>query len=246
MSSDTADASAPKKKGASKPRVTESDVKIAIYGGRLGDVEESVKQHLVTSDEIEIYHTWVNVAAMKRLGFLFSGGVESTGGIVEIIWMFAVMLAILVLFFIWNLLVFVAVILVLAVFSGGAALKYLKGTFVSLPLEKAGTNRLDAFTTDQLVRGNFVGVGSKKELSLGRVSSSSNRATNVFKLGIHVSMAVATILVIVEFVYRSLIGKWMTDLLVLAVFGLAFLVGVVLMDVGTFIRHTLAKGLKAA
>lgn len=247
MSSDTTDASVPKEKRTSKSRLSESDVKIAIYGGRLSEVEESVKAHLVTSNETEIYHTWVNVAAMKRLGFLFSGGVESAGGVVEIIWMFAVMLAILALFFIWNLLVFVVVILVLAVFSGGAALKYLRGTFVSLPLEKAGADRLDAFTTDQLVRGHFVSVKSKKkELSLGQACASSNRATTVFKAGIHLSLAIATLLIIVELLYRFVTAIWVTDLLVLAFFGLAFLIGIVFMDAGTIMRYRLAKRIKTA
>ncbi len=51
---------------------------------------------------------------------------ESAGGITEIVCMFAVLLLLLALFAFWQLVIAIIVLVVMALFSGGAALKYLR------------------------------------------------------------------------------------------------------------------------
>ena len=106
---------------------SQSLLRVSVYGGKKKEVFDSIKRHLGVSEETELYHTWINVSAMKRLAFLFEGGVESAGGITEIVCMFAVLLLLLALFAFWQLVIAIIVLVVMALFSGGAALKYLRG-----------------------------------------------------------------------------------------------------------------------
>ncbi|MHA2395219.1 MAG: hypothetical protein ACXAC0_00805, partial [Candidatus Thorarchaeota archaeon] len=93
---------------------------ISVYGGKRDDVKESIERNLELSDE-SFYQTWLSVNVMKQLGFLFEGGVESSGGILEMIVMFIFVAIILAAFAFWQVVIFMVVILVLALFSGGAS-----------------------------------------------------------------------------------------------------------------------------
>ena len=48
-------------------------LRVSVYGGKKKEVFESIESHLGVSEEAELYHTWVNVSAMKRLAVLFEG-----------------------------------------------------------------------------------------------------------------------------------------------------------------------------
>ena len=74
---------------------------ITIYGGKKEEVGESAKNILGISDS-DYYGTWISMGIMQRLGFLFEGGVESAGGMGEIVCMFAVLIAVLALFAFWS------------------------------------------------------------------------------------------------------------------------------------------------
>ena len=83
---------------------------VAVFGGKKDIVQESLNKHLDSGDDPHLYNTWVNISAMRRLGFLFVGGVESAGGIFDILCMFSVLAIILGVFVFWQVIVFFAVI----------------------------------------------------------------------------------------------------------------------------------------
>jgi hypothetical protein len=220
-------------------------LKITIYGGKKKEVEESIKQHLVHPEDAHLYNTWVNIAIMRRLAFLFKGGVESAGGIFEILCMFAILAAVLAIFAFWQIIVFFIVIAVLTLLSGGGALKYLRGTFVTAPIEKINISGLDDFTKEWLLAGQFIQVESEDDtFEIGSLTTSANTATFTFKTGIHLSLIVATLFFIVEVIHWLLTYQWLTMFGVLVLFGLEFLVGVMVMDAGVFMRYRLAKKAK--
>jgi hypothetical protein len=49
-------------------------LRVSVYGGKKKEVFASIERHIGVSEEAELYHTWVNVSAMKRLAFLFESG----------------------------------------------------------------------------------------------------------------------------------------------------------------------------
>lgn len=229
-----------------KPSILRPTVEISVYGGRLSKIQNSVQRNLVNPSEAGIYQTWMNVRAMRSLTSMIGGGVESAGGLIEIIWMFVVLAVIILLFFVWQLVVFFLVIGILALFSGGVALKYLRGTFVSMPSEKTSVDKLDAFVADVVTNGHFVRIKvTNQKTVLGPIGRSSNRATRIFLSGIHLSLLVATVFLAFEILYRYFWSAWMTDLLALGGFGLAFLFGILMIDASALARRRLAGRLKA-
>ena len=228
-------------------------MEISVYGGRRDEVKESIERNLELSDE-SFYQTWLSINVMKQLSFLFEGGVESSGGLLEMIIMFVVVAIILAAFAFWQVVVFIIVILVLAVFSGGASFKYIRGTFIEADHTKLDLAKLDNFVKEQIERGRFVKVESEAaEAHLSDFTKRATRATRVFRDGIKLSLIVSTVFLLVEVVYRYFAGHWLSgldpvtglqELWVLLGFGVVFLLGIVVMDIGVLMRRSLSKSLK--
>lgn len=225
-------------------------MEISVYGGKRNEVKESIERNLVLTDE-SFYQTWLSINVMKQLSFLFEGGVESSGGIIEMIIMFVFVAIILAAFAFWQVVVFIIVILVLAIFSGGASFKFMRGTFIEADHTKIDIGKLDAFVREEVQKGRFVKVESKAvETSLSDFIKQSTRATRMFRNGIKISLVISTLFLIVEIVYRFLTNHWLTgmnpvtgptELLVLIGFGLVFLLGIIAMDIGVLMRRRLSK-----
>ncbi len=219
-------------------------LRVSVYGGKKKEVFDSIERHLGVSEEAELYHTWINVSAMKRLAFLFEGGVESAGGIIEIVCMFAVLLLLLALFAFWQLVIAIIVLAVMALFSGGAALKYLRGTFLSVPLDGVDLDAVEQLTKEQVIAGRFVNVAiDNAEKNVGPIASSSSKATRLFKTGIHIALLIATLFLVFEVAFRFLTEQWAFDAMILLIFGWAFFFGIALMDGGVVLRRQLSKNL---
>ena len=228
----------------------EPTMKIAIYGGKRTDVKESIERNLELSDE-SFYQTWLSINVMRQLSFMFVGGVESSGGIIEMLVMFALVVIILALFAFWQVIVFAIVILVLAIFSGGAAFKFVRGTFIEADHTKVDLTKLDNFVKEQIQKGNFVKVESLPvKDQLGEATKDASHATTVFRRGITMSMVIATLFLITEILYFLVMGHWLSglnsdlEIIVLYCFGLAFLLGILFMNFGVLLRRSLAKSLE--
>lgn len=234
---------------------SEPTIEISVYGGKRDEVKESIEKNLELTDE-SFYQTWLSINVMKQLGFIFEGGVESSGGIIEMIIMFVFVALILAAFAFWQVVVFIAVILVLAIFSGGASFKFIRGTFIEADYTKMDLNKLDNFVKEQIQKGRFVKVKSKAaEANLSDFTKKSTTATKVFRNGIKISLVISTIFLIVEVVYRLWAGHWLSgldpitgtqEIWVLVGFGLVFLIGIIAMDIGVLMRRSLSKSLDKA
>jgi hypothetical protein len=230
----------------------EPTMKIAIYGGKRNEVKESIERNLELADE-SIYQTWLSVNVMKQLGFMFVGGVESSGGIIEMLVMFAFVVLILLMFAFWQVIVFAIVILVLAIFSGGAAFKFVKGTFIEADHTKVDLLKLDSFVKEQVKKGHFVKIESDPvKDQLPETTSEASHATTVFRRGITLSMVIASLFLLTEVIYFLVMGHWLSglnvgtaelEIAVLYCFGLAFLLGIMIMNFGVLMRRSLDKSL---
>jgi len=218
----------------------EPDLYISIYGGKKEEVTENLNKHL-DEEGTQQYQTWLNVSVMRRLGFLFTGGVESAGGVFDILCVLTIVAALLAVFLFWQVVIYIAVIAVLTIFSGGAAFKFLRGTFIEAVSEKIPSDKIEAFVANQLYDGSFVQIRSPEGYELGYISSQSSSSTKVFKVGIYFALFIATTFMIFEVAYYLLTQVWMTELTVMALFGAGFLVGICIMDLGVLLRRQLAK-----
>jgi len=228
-----------------QPEVDGYKVNITVHGGKKDAVEASVKEHLVASEDIEMYQTWVNVAALRRIGLIFQGGVEASGAITDLLCLITAIGAILMIFVFWQVVVFFAVILVLTLLSGGSALKYLRGTYITAEAAKIDSGRLEQFVIDQLKSGNFVGIEDpEKAIQPEPMTKRSNQAKFAFTTGIYVSLGVATVFLIEEVLYWWFFQTWWPPLEFLLVLGIGFLIGVAAMDLGVILRWRAAKGLR--
>ena len=205
-------------------------------------MSDALKQTM--GEDAHFYQTWVNVSVMRRLGFLFVGGVESAGGLFDILCVLTLVAAVLAIFIFWQVVVVIAVIAVLTIFSGGAALKFLRGTFIEAHSTKIPSDKLESFVVDQVVGGNFVQVKAPNEYELNYATKQSTSATKVFRSGIFFSLFIATIFMVFELAYFFLYQQWQTSFEVLALFGAGFLVGIAIMDLGVVLRHQLANNVK--
>ncbi len=224
--------------------VPQFDFHLIVHGGNKQSVREKITTHLNVSDDAEFYQTWTNVAMLRRLRFLFSGGVESAMGLFEVVCMFAVLVLTLILFFFWQTIVFAIVLLVLAVFSGGAALKYVKGTYLGTNASDVDFDSLEQLTIELTQLGGFVYVNTDaSDSELGPVTRTASRNAKLFRSGISLALLIATVFLIYEVVYRILLHVWSTDILILAIFGLLFLASIVVMDMGVILNHRLKKSI---
>ncbi|MHA1906942.1 MAG: hypothetical protein ACW98Y_06585 [Candidatus Thorarchaeota archaeon] len=233
--------SAPEEK--SEPQEIDADLFVTVYGEKEEEVLDSLVSH-IGEDETHHYHTWVNVSALRRIGFLFEGGVESAGGIFDILCLVTIIAAVVMVALFWNLVIYVAVILVLGLFSGGAAFKFLKGSFIEAVSEKIPSEKLEAFVVDQVAGGAFVLVKAPDGYEMGDATKQSKTATKVFRAGIYFALLIATIFMIFEVAWYLLYATWMTELWALALFGSGFLVGIAIMDLGVLLRRQLSKRVK--
>lgn len=233
----------------------EPTMTISIYGGKKSDVKESIERNLEVADE-SFYQTWLSINVMKQLAFLFEGGVESSGGIIEMIVMFVFVALILAAFAFWQVVIFMIVLLVLALFSGGTSFKFVRGTFIEADHTKIDLTKLDNFVKEQILAGRFVKVESTAvKDQLNKVTRDASRATTFFRRGIYLAMIVATLLLVIEIVYYFFMGHWLSglnpatgpqEIIVLFCFGFIFLLGILIMDLGVLMRRSLSKSLSSS
>jgi len=226
---------------------------ITIYGGKKEEVGESAKNILGISDS-DYYGTWISMGIMQRLGFLFDGGIESAGGMGGIVCMFAVLIAVLALFAFWSVAIVFIVIAVLSLLSGGAAYKFLRAVYITAPISNMESSKIDEFVATQLTQGRFVRIeDSDVSKTMSVVTQDASSATLTFKRGIQFALIIATIFLITEVYYFFTMGHWLSglnaatatlEINVLTLFGLLFLVGIILMDTGVLLRSRLAKSIE--
>jgi hypothetical protein len=224
---------------------SQPDLFVSVYGGKKDDVTRSFMR-MSDDDNTHVYSTWVNIAVLKRFGNLFGGSVESAGGATDLLFLIIVSAVILGFYVFWQIVVFFLVIILLALFSGGAALKFVHGTFIEALSEKVGSKKLDAFLKEQIASGRFIEMRVSDSYSTKSFTMKASGATGVFKLGIYIALIVATVFLAVELLNLALTHLWLTNTLPLVVFGLAFLLGAVVMDAGVVLRWRLAKSLRTA
>ncbi len=227
-----------------KENIEKPVIEISVYGTKKQEVKSVIDEQLDSQAEPHVYETWVNVSAMRRLGFLFEGGVESAGGVIEIVLMFLAMAIVLALFAFWQLVVYSIVFAVLAIFSGGGALKFIRGTFIEFDADKVQNIDIDLLVSDLTKKGAFVHTKGIETDELGEITSRSLRATNIFKIGIYLDLVIATVFLIVQVLSYIFLVQWLTDLTILGIFGIIFLIGILIMDVGLLFRRNLKKDLE--
>ncbi|NWF95189.1 MAG: hypothetical protein HXY34_03520 [Candidatus Thorarchaeota archaeon] len=215
-------------------------IRISIYGRNKEAVDPDIGAYLCSGESPDVYSTWVNVSVMRRLGFLFVGGVESAGGLFDIVFVFVIMAIVLAAFVFWQLVVFFIVMMVLGVLSGGAAFKYLRGTFIEMDPTKVRTEYLEDFVRKQVSEKAFVRVGttgSKPELP--PLVRAANRVTTVFQRGIQLSLLVATVFLVIEVYYWLTQAALLTDTTFLLLVGSLFILSVLVMDAGVLMSRRL-------
>jgi hypothetical protein len=224
---------------------------ITIYGGKTNAVGEDAKTILGITEK-EYYGTWLSMGIMRRLGFLFEGGVESAGGMGEIVCMFAVLIAVLAMFAFWSVAVVLIVVIVLTILSGGAAYKFIRAVYITAPISNLESSKIDEFVIDQLTKGRFVKVEKNGSLELSNVTQRSSSAATDFRRGIQFALFIATVFLVTEVIYYMMNQHWLSglnaatadfEILVLTIFGLLFLVGIVLMDIGVLLRRRIAQSI---
>ncbi len=234
---------------------TQTDIprtSITIYGGKEEEVAIDAKSILGIADD-EYYSTWLSMGIMRRLGFLFEGGVESAGGLAEIVCVFALIVVVLAMFAFWSVAVVFIVVIVLTILSGGAAYKFLRAAYITAPISSMTSSAIDEFVAGQLVKGRFVKIEDKAVCkSLNEVTQRASTASNAFRRGIQFALLIATVFLITEVTYFLLNQHWLSglnvatadfEILVLTIFGILFLLGVIIMDIGVFLRRQVAKSL---
>jgi len=229
------------------------ETSITIYGGKKEEVGESAKNILGISED-EYYGTWISMGIMQRLGFLFDGGVESAGGMVEIVCMFALLVAILALFALWSVAVVFIVVAVLTLLSGGAAFKFIRAVYITAPISKMEFSKIDEFVSVQLTQGRFVRIeDTEASKRMSDITQRTSSATLTFKRGIQFAILIATVFLITEVIYFLMNAHWLSGLneatatlevTILTFFGLIFLFGVILMDIGVLLRRRTANSIE--
>ncbi|MCK4568503.1 MAG: hypothetical protein KAU48_14445, partial [Candidatus Thorarchaeota archaeon] len=102
--------------------------------------------------------------------------------------------------------------------------------------------------------GRFVRIeDSDASKKMSAVTQKASTATLTFKRGIQFALLIATIFLITEVIYFFQMGHWLSGLNVatatfesqmLTLFGLLFLFGVVLTDIGVLLRSRVAKSIE--
>ena len=85
---------------------------------------------------------------------------------------------------------------------------------------------------------------------MSAVTKSASRATIAFRRGIQFALLIATIFLITEVIYFVMNQHWLSglnvatadfEIMVLTIFGVLFLIGVIVMDMGVLLRRNVAK-----
>ncbi|TFG96994.1 hypothetical protein E4H12_09765 [Candidatus Thorarchaeota archaeon] len=224
-----------------------SKTSITIYGGKKDDVGNDAKSILGIAED-DYYGTWLSMGIMRRLGFLTEGGVESAGGLGEIVCVFAIIIAVLAMFAFWNVVVVFIAVIVLTLLSGGAAYKFIRAVYITAPISNMETSKIEEFVSKQLTKGRFVKIESETEMSA--IARSSSKASTAFQRGIQFALFIATIFLITEVIYFLMNQHWLSglnvatadfEIMVLIVFGVLFLIGVIVMDIGVLLKRNAAK-----
>ncbi|MHA1137480.1 MAG: hypothetical protein ACTSSE_13425 [Candidatus Thorarchaeota archaeon] len=225
------------------------ETSITIYGGKMDVVGEDAKSILGIAED-DYYGTWLSMGIMRRLGYFFEGGVESAGGMGEIVCVFAIIVIVLAMFAFWSVAVVFIAVIVLTLLSGGAAYKFIRAVYITAPISSMETSKIDEFVAKQLTHGRFVKIELKAEMSA--ITKGASTASNAFRRGIQFALFIATIFLITEVIYYLMNQHWLSglnvatadfEIRVLTIFGLLFLVGVVVMDVGVLLRRRVAKSI---
>jgi hypothetical protein len=223
------------------------DFRITVYGGNRDEVKESIDTHL--GSDTKFYQTWITLSILKRLGFVFEGGVESSLTLSGAICMFILIIAIFAIFFFWQFIVFFIVIGVLALFSGGAAFRYLRGTFIEEQSEEIDSSKIESFIREQIEKGRFVKIDCDREdFEIGPIAKKASSTTHIFEAGIWLSLSIATLFLVFQVVYWFFNGHWISgsatqEIYLLTLFGLSFLLGIIIMDYGVLKRGQLETDL---
>lgn len=223
------------------------DLRVTVYGGNREEVKQSIETQL--GPDTRYYQTWITLSILKRFGFVFEGGVESSGSLEGVICMFVLVIAMFAVFFFWQFIVFFIVIGVLAIFSGGAALRFLRGTFIESQSEKMDFSKLESFAREQVEAGRFIKVDCDAEdAEIGPIAVKASSTTQIFEVGIWLSLGIATLFLVFEIAYWVIYRNWIGELnpesfeqeiSLLVLFGLAFLLGIIIMDLGVYKRSQL-------
>ena len=226
------------------------DTSITVYGGKTDEVGNEAKSILGIADD-DYYGTWLSMGIMRRLGFMAEGGVESAGGVGEIVCVFAIIIAVLAMFAFWSVAVVFIAVIVLTILSGGAAYKFIRAVYITAPISSMDTSKIDEFVAKQLTQGRFVRVEASTEMSA--VTKSASTASIAFRRGIQFALLVATIFLITEVIYFLMNQHWLSglnvatadfEIMVLTIFGVLFLIGVIVMDIGVLLRRRAAKSIQ--
>ena len=158
------------------------------------------------------------------------------------------------MFALWNIAVVFLVVFVLTILSGGAALKFVRAVYITAPLPDLDKDQVNEFVTEQVSMGRFVRVeDSNASKKMSALTQRASTATLIFKTGVQFALLVATVFLIIEVIYYFMMNHWLSGLnavtqvlevQVLTYFGLLFLFGVILMDVGVLLRSRAARSLK--
>ena len=219
-------------------------LKVQVIGGPKDRVVEAFRQQLSPQEEPRVYRTWFNIRLLSRLENLFKDGIESAGGLFEIICVFFVAMMIIGFVLLSQLIIFSIVVVVMAIFSGGASLKFFRTTFVETPITNIDTNGLENFTAMLVKQGSLVSIETNEpSVNMGNLITRSNKATKSFLYGINIAQFTAMVFILAEVIYYILFRTWLADIPILAIFGIVFLLGIIVMDVGVVLRHRLAKTL---
>ena len=225
------------------------DVDVAIYGRGKSDVLSSIETRFGVDLKDEAEHEWVAPRAAKRAIRVTASGVKEIGyadhsGECTLVSIIVAIIVALIIFL--QLVVFLIVLVVLTIFTGGAALKYTKATYMKAPGESIEASQLEAFAKDQILTGRFVMVKTENSrFPLGPISKASTRATQLFRWGIISSVTIAFVFLAVEAVYYFLNWTWLTDIMILLGFGLAFLLAIIITDIGVLLRRRLRGGIES-
>ncbi len=222
--------------------IEEPDVFISVYGGKKDEVDKSFKRNL-NIQGAHSYHTWISVSLLKRFGNFFSGSVESAAGVTDMLLVIAAAAIIVGFFFLWQFVIFFIVIFVLTLFSGGVVLKFVKGTFIETRSSELDPSSFDTFVQEQIKNGCFVNLRVPTDYSTKPFTGRAVRATKLFTGGIYLSLLVATLFTVMELLSFIFFQSWLTDVAILAAYGLSFLAGVFVMDIGILYRRHITSTL---
>ncbi len=239
----------------SPPALSQDVLRVVVYGGKRDDVKESFNRHLRPAEDPRVFRAFINLTVLSRLSFLFEGGVESAGGIVEIVCVFIIVAVVLSVYAVVQFVVLGIVVVVLGILSGGVAFKYVISTVLETPIEFLDLTGLDDFVREQLTRGRFVRVSvlkshtnggdAARQYDLGELTRKAGVATDLFRFGIAISFFVGLLFMAFELIWHYLYSAWFTTTDVLLVFGIDFLLGAVILDLGTLLRRRLARRIAA-